>query len=58
VYLELKGAVGKLLAQWKKMREGDLPELNASLKRAHLEEVNSNKRSAAPSGDSAENDEP
>jgi photosystem II stability/assembly factor-like uncharacterized protein len=58
VYLELEGAVGKLLAQWKKMREGDLPELNASLKRAHLEEVNSNKRSAAPSGDSAENDEP
>jgi hypothetical protein len=40
------------------MREGDLPELNASLKRAHLEEVDSYKRSAAPSGDSAENDEP
>src|SRR5258708_2984121 len=29
VYLELKDAVGKLLAQWKKMRAGDLPELTA-----------------------------
>jgi hypothetical protein len=58
VYLELEDAVGKLLAQWKKVREVDLPELNASLKRAHLEEVDSNRRSAAPSGDSAENDEP
>jgi len=58
VYLELEDAVGKLLAQWKKVREADLPQLNASLKKAHLEEVDSNKRLAPPSGDSDEDDEP
>jgi hypothetical protein len=58
VYLELEDALGKLLAQWKKVRDSDLPALNASLKKAHLEEVNSNKRLAAPSGGSDEDDEP
>ncbi len=58
VYLELEDALGKLLAQWKKMRDSDLPALNASLKKAHLEEVDSSKRSVAPSGGSGENDEP
>jgi hypothetical protein len=58
VYLELEGALEKLLAQWKKVRDSDLPALNASLKKAHLEELDSSKRSAAPSGDSDEDDEP
>jgi hypothetical protein len=58
VYLELEGALGKLLAQWKKLHDSDLPALNVSLKKAHLEELDSNKRSAPPSGDSDEDDEP
>jgi photosystem II stability/assembly factor-like uncharacterized protein len=57
-YLELEGSLGKLLAQWKKVRDSDLPALNLSLKKAHLEELDSNKRSAPPSGDSDEDDEP
>ena len=58
VYLELEGSLEKLLAQWKKVRESDLPALNVSLKMAHLEALDSNKRPAAPSGDSDEDDEP
>jgi len=58
VYLELEGSLEKLLAQWKRLRDSDLPALNASLRKAHLEELDSNKRSAAPSGDSDEDDEP
>ena len=58
VYLELEGALGKLLAQWKKEHDSDLPALNISLTKAHLEELDSNKRSAAPSADSDEDDEP
>jgi hypothetical protein len=58
VYLELEDALEKLLVRWKKVRDSDLPALNASLRKAHLEELDSNKRSAAPSGDSDEDDEP
>ncbi len=52
VYLELEDSLEKLLAQWKKVRDSDLPALNASLKKAHLEELDFNKRPATPSGDS------
>jgi hypothetical protein len=58
VYLELEDSLGKLLAQWKKVHDSDLPALNVSLKKAHLEELDSNKRSAAPSADSDEDDQP
>ena len=59
VYLELEGALGKLLAQWKKLQESDLPSLNASLKKAHIEDLDPNKGSAAaPAGDSDQDDEP
>src|SRR5882762_1394594 len=58
VYLELEDSLEKLLAQWKKVRDSDLPALNVSLKKAHLEELDSNKRSAAPSADSDEGDKP
>jgi hypothetical protein len=57
VYLELEGALEKLLAQCKKVSDSDLPVLNAALKKAHLEELDSNKR-VPPSGDSDEDDEP
>jgi hypothetical protein len=59
VYLELEDSLGKLLAQWKKVRETDLALLNASLKKAHIEELDPNKgTAAAPAGDSDQDDEP
>ena len=59
VYLELEDSLGKLLAQWKKVRETDLALLNASLKKAHIEELDPNKgTTAAPAGDSDQDDEP
>jgi len=58
VYLELEGSLEKLLAQWKKVGDSDLPALNALLKKAHLEELDSSKRSAETSGDSVEDDQP
>jgi hypothetical protein len=57
-YLELENSLEQLLTQWKKVRDGDMPGLNASLKKAHLEELDSNKRSAAPPGGSDEDDQP
>ena len=57
-YLELEDSLEKLLAQWKKVRDSDLPALNLSLNKAHLEKLDSNKRSAPTSGDSDEDDEP
>jgi photosystem II stability/assembly factor-like uncharacterized protein len=58
VYLELEDSLDKLLAQWKKMRDSGLPALNASLRKAHLEELDSDKRSTASSGDSDEDNQP
>jgi hypothetical protein len=59
VYLELEDAVGKLLAQWKKVRDSDLPSLNAQLKKLHMEELDPNRPSAtAVAGDSDQDDEP
>jgi photosystem II stability/assembly factor-like uncharacterized protein len=57
-YLELENSLEQLVAQWKEVRDGDLPGLNASLKKAHLEELDSNKRSATPPGGSDEDDQP
>jgi photosystem II stability/assembly factor-like uncharacterized protein len=59
VYGELEDALGNLLAKWKKLRESDLPGLNASLKKANLQELDPNKGSvASSSGDSDQDDEP
>jgi photosystem II stability/assembly factor-like uncharacterized protein len=59
VYLEMEGALEKLLAQWKKVRESELPSLNAQLKKAHLEELDASRQMAAtPAGDSGQDDEP
>jgi photosystem II stability/assembly factor-like uncharacterized protein len=58
VYLELEDALGNVLAQWKKMRDSDLPSLNALLKKAHLEGLNPNESTAAPAQDSDQDDEP
>jgi photosystem II stability/assembly factor-like uncharacterized protein len=59
VYLELEDSLGKLLSQWKKVRETELALVNASLKKAHIEELDPNKgTAAAPAGDSDQDDEP
>jgi hypothetical protein len=59
VYVELQDALGKLLAQWQTMRDADLPSLNTSLKKAHLEELDAKKGLAsAPAADSDQDDEP
>jgi photosystem II stability/assembly factor-like uncharacterized protein len=59
VYEELEGSLGKMLAQWKKVSESDLPALNASLKKVHVEEIDLNKGTAAgPAGESDQDDEP
>jgi photosystem II stability/assembly factor-like uncharacterized protein len=58
VYLQLEDALGSLLAQWKKLRDSDVPVLNASLKKAHMEELDPKRREAAPPGESDQDDEP
>jgi len=58
VYLELEDALGNVLAQWKKMRDSDLPSVNALLKKAHFEGLNPNEPAAAPAQDSDQDDEP
>jgi photosystem II stability/assembly factor-like uncharacterized protein len=59
VYLELEDAIGKLLVQWKKVREAELPSLNAQLKKAHLDHLNLDTQPPpAASEGTAEDDEP
>jgi hypothetical protein len=57
-YLELEDALGKVLAQWKKLHDSDLPALNASLKKAQLAEIDANKSAALPADDADQDDEP
>jgi len=58
VYLELEDALSKVLAQWKKLHDSDLPALNASLKKANLAEIDANKSAPPSADDSDEGDEP
>jgi photosystem II stability/assembly factor-like uncharacterized protein len=59
VYLEIEDALGKLVDRWKKIQHTDLPALNSSLKKAHLQEVDPNRGSAvALSEDPDGDDEP
>jgi photosystem II stability/assembly factor-like uncharacterized protein len=59
VYAEIEDASVKLLDHWKKMQSADLPALNSSLKKAHLQEVDANRASAdLPSEDPDGDDEP
>ncbi|HLZ92541.1 MAG TPA: hypothetical protein VKQ28_12570 [Candidatus Acidoferrum sp.] len=57
-YLELEDSLGKVLAQWKKLRDSDVPQLNAALKKAHIEELNAEKVGEPPVDGSDEDDEP
>jgi hypothetical protein len=57
VYLELESSLEKLLAEWRKVRDG-LSALNASLAKAHLEPLDLKKQAAVPSADAEDDDEP
>jgi hypothetical protein len=59
VYKELEDTLEKLIARWTKIRQHDIPALNAELKKAGLPAVDPNKAPASmPSGDSDGDDEP
>src|SRR6267154_514541 len=58
VYLQMEDALGGLLAKWKKMLQSDLPSLNASLRKARMEELNPSKVSTATPSEETAQDEP
>ncbi len=59
VFTELKEALEKLVARWTKIRQQDIPALNAELQKAGLAPVDPNKApDAAPSADGDGDDEP
>jgi hypothetical protein len=59
VYKELEDALEKLAARWTKIRQQDIPALNAELKKAGLAAIDPNKSpDAAPSADADGDDEP
>jgi photosystem II stability/assembly factor-like uncharacterized protein len=59
VYKELKDALEKLLTRWTKIRQQDIPAINAELKKAGLAPVDPNKAlNGVPSADADGDDEP
>jgi len=59
VYQELEDALEKLIARWKKVIAADLPAVNASLKKAHIQELDPSVRPAdGPAGGANQDDEP
>jgi len=59
VFTELKEALEKLVARWTKIRQQDIPALNAELQKAGLAPVDPNRApDAAPSADGDGDDEP
>ena len=59
LYKELKESQGALLSQWKKIKEQDIPALNAGLKKAGLASVDPSKEPVVvPSADADGDDEP
>jgi len=59
LYKELQESQGAFLSQWKKIKEQDIPALNAGLKKAGLASVDPSKEPlAAPSADVDGDDEP
>lgn len=57
LYKELKESLEGLLSQWKRVREQDVPALNAGLKKAGLTSVDPAKASATPPSADAEGDD-
>jgi hypothetical protein len=59
VYEELEEALRNLVARWARIRQQDIPALNAELKKTGLAPIDSNKSpDAAPSADADGDDEP
>jgi photosystem II stability/assembly factor-like uncharacterized protein len=59
LYKELKEALGKLVARWTKIRQQDIPALNAELKKAGLATVDPDKSvDTSPSSNPDGDDEP
>ncbi len=59
VYKELEEALAKLVARWTKIRQQDIPALNAELKKTGLATIDPNKSpDAAPPADADGDDEP
>ncbi len=59
VYQELEDSLEKLIARWKKVIAADLPPVNASLKKAHLQELDPSARPAdGPVGGADQDDKP
>src|SRR5712692_9661377 len=59
VYKELEEALAKLVARWTKIRQQDIPALNAELKKAGLPAIDPNKSpDAAPAADADADDLP
>jgi photosystem II stability/assembly factor-like uncharacterized protein len=57
VYKELRDALEKLAARWNKIRQQDIPALNAELKKAGLAPVDPNKSPDAPPPSEADGDD-
>ena len=59
LYKELKESLETLLSQWKKIKEQDVPALNAGLKKAGLSAIDQAKQAGSPpSADADGDDEP
>jgi hypothetical protein len=58
VYKELEEDLEKLVRRWTKIRQQDIPALNAELKKAGLAPVDPNKSADAPTADADGDDEP
>jgi photosystem II stability/assembly factor-like uncharacterized protein len=59
VYQELRKALDDLASRWKKIKESDVPSVNASLKKAKLPELDLSKPpEEPPSADEGDDDEP
>jgi hypothetical protein len=58
VYKELEEDLEKLVTRWTKIRQQDIPALNAELKKAGLAPVDPNKSADVPAADADGDDEP
>jgi hypothetical protein len=58
VYLELRGALGELLARWKQVQQSDVATVNAALQKAGVPQLDLNKAASSPAENSEEDDTP
>jgi hypothetical protein len=59
LYLEFGDSLKTVLAEWKKVQDSELHAVNVQLKKAHMEELDPNKREgSSPTEESDQDDEP